>query len=88
MGAVLDKELQECVQNVRAGAVINMTIVMAAAEGIVKNSDSNLLQCDGGHITIIKSWTKIFFESHGVRKMESIALKLSKVAPADFEAHQ
>ena len=40
----MEKEVQEYVKNLREGeAVINSAIVMAAAEGIVKNHDSNLL---------------------------------------------
>ena len=37
-------------------AVINTTIVMAAATGIIKNHDSNLLKYNGGHIEITKYW--------------------------------
>lgn len=87
LGTVLDKELQEYVLNLReAGAVINTAIVMAAAEGIVKNSDSNLLQCNGGHITITKSWTKSFLNHMGYVKRR--ASTKAKVAPADFEAYK
>ena len=51
----MDKEVQEYVKNLKeAGAVINSNIVRAAAEGIIKNHDSNLLQCNGDHIIITK----------------------------------
>ena len=69
-----------------AGAVINSGIVRAAAEGIVKNHDSNLLQCNGGHIILTKSWAKSFLDRIGFVKRR--ASTKSKVNPADFEAHK
>ena len=87
LGAVLDKEVQDYVKNLReAGAVINSAIVRAAAEGIVKNHDSNLLQCNGGHIVITKSWAKSFLDRIGFVKRR--ASTKAKVNPADFEAHK
>ena len=87
LGAALDKEVQEYVKNLReAGAVINSSIVRAAAEGIVKNHDSNLLQCNGGHIVITKSWAKSFLDRIGFVKRW--ASTKAKVNPADFEAHK
>ena len=38
------------------GAVINTAIVMATAEGIVNNEDSNLLAKNGGTIVLSKHW--------------------------------
>ena len=44
VGNELDKRLQEYIKSLReCGAVVNTHIVMAAAEGIVKSHDSNLL---------------------------------------------
>ena len=87
LGPKLDKEAQEYVTNLReASAVINSAIVMAAAEGIVKNFDSNLLQCNGGHIVITKSWAKSFLDRMGYVKRR--ASTKSKVNPIDFEAHK
>ena len=83
LGAVLDKELQENVQTLReAGAIINTAIVTA----IVKKSDSNLHQCNGGHITITKSWTKSFLNRMEYAKRR--ASTKAKVAPANFEAYK
>ena len=66
-----------------AGGVINSAIVRAAAEGIVKNHDSNLLLCNGGHIIITKSWVKSFLDCMGYVKWR--ASTKAKVNPADFE---
>ena len=52
LGKEMDKELQEYnIKSLReSNAIINVPIVMAAAEGIVKDHHSNLLVCNGGHI--------------------------------------
>lgn len=36
------------------GAVINTAITIACAKGVLKNYDSNLLECNGGHISLTK----------------------------------
>ena len=40
------------------GAVITTTITMACAKGVMKSYDSNILQCNGGHILLTKHWAK------------------------------
>ena len=72
LGAVLDKEVQEYMKNLR--------------EGIVKNHDSNLLQCNGGHVIITKSWVKSFLDCMGY--VNQRASTKVKVNPADFEAQK
>jgi hypothetical protein len=87
LGPQLDKEAQEYIINLReAGGVINSAIVMAAAEGIVKNFDSNLLECNGGHIVITKSWARSFLNRMGYVKRR--ASTKCKVNPIDFEAYK
>jgi transposase-like protein len=62
LGEELDKRVQLYVSSLRGhGAVINTRIVMAAAEGIVKSYDSNLLRINGGHIACDKHWAKHFY---------------------------
>ena len=62
----LDKEAREYITNLRGtGSVINSSIVLAAAEGIVKYFDSNLFQCNGDHLLISKSWVKSFLNRMG-----------------------
>ena len=54
LGKEMDVQVQEYVKNLReSGGVVNLRIVMASAEGIVKSDDSNLLQENGGHIVPI-----------------------------------
>ena len=51
----LDERVQLFLKQLRAnGAVINTAIVMATAEGIVQNEDSNLLAKNGGTIVLSK----------------------------------
>ena len=70
----------------RVGGVINLAIVEGAALGIVKEYDSNLLQCNGGHIVIGKSWSKSFLNRMGCVKRR--ATTKSKVTPANFEGYK
>ena len=55
----LDMAVQCYVQALRtAGGVVNTTIVMAAAMGIVSARDPTMLTLHGGHINITKTWAK------------------------------
>ena len=53
LGSELDVFLKQLSAN---GAVINTAIVMATAEGIVQNEDSNLLAKNGGTIVLSNHW--------------------------------
>ena len=66
-----------------ARAVINTTIVMATAEGVVKRYDCNLLKCNGGHIECGKNWAKNFLHHLGYVKKR--ASTKCKVSVADFD---
>ena len=67
-----------------SGAVINTAIVRAAAEGIVKAEDSNLLKCNGGHIECTKHWAVNMLGRLGYVKRK--ANSKAKVSVEDFEA--
>ena len=59
------------------GAVVNTAIVMACAEGVVMHHDSNLLDINGGHITITKDWAKsLLFRIGYVKRQVSTCAKL------------
>ena len=69
LGNKLDKQVQLYVEELSARKVpINTAIVMSAAEGVVKNHDSNLLLCNGGHIECGKHWAKNFLVRMGYTK--------------------
>ena len=65
----MDSRVQEYVKALREfGAVINTRIVIAAAEGLVKNFDCKLLLSNGGHIVCGKHWAKNFLTCMGFVK--------------------
>ena len=55
LGQDLDNVVQDYIEALRtAGGVVNGTIVMAAANGIIKAKDIGRLSSHGGNITINK----------------------------------
>ena len=57
LGCDLDRQVRAYLTALRSnGAVVNTAIAIACAEGIIKNVDSNLLECNGGHIRLTESW--------------------------------
>ncbi len=79
LGKELDMQVQEYVRVSGDSA-----IVMAAAEGIVKSHNSNLLQENEGHIACTKSWAKSFLSRIGYVKRR--ASTKAKVSVAEFDA--
>ena len=85
LGCELDKQVQAYLTALREnGAVINTAIVMACAEGVVKNHDSNLLESNGGHICLTKYWARYLMERMGYVKRR--ASTKAKVSVADFDS--
>ena len=57
----ITRELIEYIRAIRVrdkGGVINTAIVSAAGMGMVNRRDSSLLECNGGYVTLKKSWAK------------------------------
>jgi len=48
-----------------AGGVVNTSIAMEAANGIVRRYDSNLLAVNRGHIFLPKHWVQYLMERMG-----------------------
>lgn len=67
------------------GSVIKTSIAISCAMSIVKNHDSNLLQSNGGHISLTKNWAKYLIKRMGFVKRR--ASTTAKVSPTDFERH-
>lgn len=83
LGNKLDNQVREYVLALRSnGAVINTAIVMAAATGIVKNHNSNLLRSNGGHIEITRNWCLSLLDRMGFVKRRSSTT--AKISIADF----
>ena len=59
LGCDLDRQVRAYLSALRSnGAVVNTAIAIGCAEGIIKHFDSNLLECNGGHIRLTKSWAQ------------------------------
>uniref|UniRef100_A0A1X7V738 Uncharacterized protein n=1 Tax=Amphimedon queenslandica TaxID=400682 RepID=A0A1X7V738_AMPQE len=83
LGEEFDKQVQEYLLFLRErGAVVNTSIVVGCAEGIVRNTDSNLLASNGGHILITKYWAKRLLVRMGFVKRK--ASTKAKVSIDDF----
>ena len=81
LGCELDKQVLAYLISLHEnGAVINTTITMACAEGVVK---SNLLVCNGGHMLLTKHWAKYLMERMGFVKRR--ASTKAKVSVSDFQ---
>ena len=54
-----------------AGGVVNTSIAIAAANGIVRRHDSNLLAVNGGHILLTKHWAQYLMKRMGYVKRKA-----------------
>ncbi len=69
LGEELDKQVRAYLKAFREnGAVVNAAIAMACAQGVIKAHDSNLLECNGGHISLTKTWAKYLLHRMGFVK--------------------
>ena len=65
----LDDLVKEWIENLRIlGGIMNTTVVMAGAQGIILSRDATKLQLHGGHINITKSWARSLLISMGFFK--------------------
>ena len=85
LGEKLEMQTRDYLQTLRAnGAVVNTSIAIGCAEGLVMNEDSNLLASNGGHIVLTKHWGKHLLGRMGFVKRR--ASTKAKVTVEDFEA--
>ena len=84
LGEELDRQVRAYLTCFREnGAVVNTAIAIGCAEGIVRSKDSNLLSCNGGHISLTKDWAKSLLRRMGYVKRR--ASTKAKVTVQDFE---
>lgn len=85
LGEKLDSQVKSYIQAVReGGGVITTSITMAAATAIVRKADRNLLEENGGPITITNNWAKsLLYRMNFVKRRGSSTAKLTV---ANFEA--
>ena len=87
LGEDLDATVREFVESLRkVGGVVNTSIVMAAAEGIVAAKNPSLLVAHGGHIEITKGWVKSLFHRMGYVKRKGS--NAGKVTVSHFQELQ
>ena len=66
LGQELDRQVQAYLMSLReAGGVVNTSIAIAAATGIIRRHDSNLLAVNGGHIVLTKHWAQYLLQRMG-----------------------
>ena len=57
---------------------MNTAIVLGVAQGIMRNHNSNLLACNGGHICLGKPWVKNLLSRMGyVKRRGSTSAKIT-----------
>ena len=84
LGKHLDGVVQEYISALcKAGGIVNTSLVLGAAEGIVTAKNPGLLAKHGGHIELTKSWAKSLFQQMGYVKRKGS--NAGKVTVADFQ---
>ena len=70
------------------GGVVNTTITLAAAKGIILAKDSNLLIENGGHIDLTKEWAQRLMSRMGlVKRKASTGVKVDPEVFKDLQTH-
>ena len=83
MGSTLDQQVQAYLIATReAGGIVNSEVAIAAAMGIVREKDSNLLALDGGHIVLNRDWARSLLGRMNFVKRK--ANTKAKLAVSDF----
>ena len=84
LGEELDKQVRSYLIALRErGGVVNTAIVLACAEGIIKNYDSNILAANGGHLVLTRNWGKSILSRMGFVKRR--VSTTAKISVANFE---
>ena len=92
IGEKLDENIQGFIRGTRkAGGVINTSVVVVMAMGIVSTKDPSLLHENGGHLVITSSWAKSLLKRIGYVKRKNsntgkVTLEDSEELKAEFSA--
>ncbi len=79
----LDAMVQQHIKKLRqAGGIVNQKIAIATARGLVTHHDRTLLQENGGHISLGKSWSESLFQRMGY--VHRKGTKAGRKLPNDF----
>ena len=72
LGHELDRQVQAHLISLReVGGIVNTSIAIAAATGIIRRHDSKLLAGNGGHITLTKHWAQYLLQRMGYVKRKA-----------------
>ena len=79
-----DEEVVDYVKKLRAtGAIVNKQILIACATGILEHKCRSMLQENGGHIALHRSWAESFLRRIGFVKRKGT--KAARKVPANFD---
>ena len=79
----LDEKVIKYIKQLRsAGGIVNKTVVICTARGIVSASDKMLLQENGGHIDINRSWAESLMKRMGYVRRKGT--KAARKIPRNF----
>ena len=85
LGETIDAEIQTIIKAMRDnGAVVNTSIAIAIAIGVVRKRDRSLLKEEGGPLELTKNWAKSILQRMGFVKRRGNTK--AKVAVEQFEA--
>jgi len=81
---VLDEQVQNYIRKLRmCGGIVNQTVVVSAATGILRSHDPSLLKENGGHIDFSRKWSESIMQRMGLSKRK--ATKAARNRPEDFD---
>ena len=84
VGEELDEQVREYIRELRKlWVIINAHVVIAVGMGLVLNKDANLLEENGGHISLTKHWARYLLSRMGFVKRR--ANTKSKVSVEQFD---
>ena len=87
LGEKVDAEVQTIIRAMRdSGAVVNTSIAIAVAMGVVRKRDRSLLKEEGGPLELEKNWAKSILHRMGFVKRQGNTK--AKVAVEQFEAQK
>ena len=83
LGEQLDNHVEKYLKTLHDK--VNAAIVMACAEGVITNHDSNLLANNGGYIMITKGWAKALLIRSIMGFVKRRASTSAKMSPQAFD---
>ena len=68
----MDRQVRVYLTSLRdVGGIVNTSIAIAAATGIIRRHNSNLLAVNGGHIVLTKHWAQYLMQRMGFVKIKA-----------------